>query len=155
MPSSNKIKNTVTILAEPDEISNFIKNTKNLSCLMEDKNEKTDTFQQMDIEVLEDRLGQDIAWQCYENGDVKRSGLFSFGSSSKGTVVRLFLDADDSKGKFLGNIFGIDAETFVLTTLRRLKAYMETGEIPTTEGQPTGKENPEEGDSYARTMLGR
>jgi len=39
-----------------------------------------------------------------------------------------------------GQAAGEDPYSLTLTNLRRLKAYLETGEIPTIEGQPSGRD---------------
>jgi uncharacterized membrane protein len=41
-------------------------------------------------------------------------------------------------GAAIARLFGRDAETEIREDLRRFKRLMETREIPTTEGQPTG-----------------
>lgn len=64
-------------------------------------------------------------------------------SGKLGTVVSLTLEHTTTGGKvaeWIAFIGGEDPETLARINLKRLKAYLETGEIPTTEGQPSGRD---------------
>jgi uncharacterized membrane protein len=41
-------------------------------------------------------------------------------------------------GAAIAKLFGADAETEIREDLRRFKQILETGEVPTTTGQPRG-----------------
>ena len=43
-------------------------------------------------------------------------------------------------GALLAKLFGEEPEMQIRDDLRRFKCLVETGEIPTTEGQPSGRE---------------
>jgi uncharacterized membrane protein len=64
--------------------------------------------------------------------------------AGRGTIVRLSLNYSVPGGKFsewVTKLNGEDPDSLILLNLRRLKALLETGEIPTIEGQPSGRED--------------
>jgi len=61
----------------------------------------------------------------------------------RGTFVSMRTSRDSQHGKVTGVLswyFGGDPKSASYVNLRRLKAYMETGEVPTVEGQSNGRE---------------
>lgn len=63
-------------------------------------------------------------------------------SAQRGTVVRLMVAYDNLAGEIAGKfekLFGKDAEMISRKNLHRLRAFCETGSVPTTEGQPSGR----------------
>ncbi len=102
-----------------------------------------------DVEITEDQPGRLIAWQMYGNKlTLGNSGRISFKEAPKqrGTMVTLEADFVGRKGlqntleiPLLGKVTGLILESWVLETLRRFKALMETGEVPTLTGQPAGR----------------
>ena len=78
--------------------------------------------------IVEDRPGEAIAW------DARLSGSLTFrpAPGDRGTEVRLILEAVRPRRLSKG------LEWQAAEDLRRLKRLLETGEIATTEGQPTG-----------------
>lgn len=62
---------------------------------------------------------------------------------NRGTFVSMRMSRDSEHGKVSGVLawyFGGDPKSASYINLRRLKAFMETGEVPTVEGQPNGRE---------------
>lgn len=84
-----------------------------------------------------------IAWQTVEGAGVPHAGTVRFedAPTDEGTEVTVALEYDAPAGK-LGELYakltGKEPSQQVSEALRRLKALMEAGEIPTTEGQPVG-----------------
>lgn len=63
--------------------------------------------------------------------------------AQRGTIVRLMVAYDNLAGEIAGKfekLFGKDAEMISRKNLHRLRAFCETGSVPTTEGQPSGRE---------------
>lgn len=63
--------------------------------------------------------------------------------ANRGTVVRLMVAYDNLAGEIAGKfekLFGKDAEVTSKKNLYRLKSFCETGSVPTTEGQPSGRD---------------
>jgi uncharacterized membrane protein len=101
-----------------------------------------------DIEITQDQPGQLIGWQVHNKTMIGTSGLISFREAprQRGTIVSLEVDFVGYKGlqntleiPLIGRVTGLFLESWVLETLRHLKALMETGEVPTLVGQPTGR----------------
>ncbi|AFY01930.1 SRPBCC family protein [Bdellovibrio bacteriovorus] len=67
-------------------------------------------------------------------------------SASRGTMVRMLVAYDNLAGEVGGKIerlFGKDAMMTSKKNLYRLKAFIETGHVPTTQGQPSGRDEDE------------
>ena len=101
-----------------------------------------------DVEITQDQPGQLIGWQVHNNTMIGNSGLISFREAPRqlGTIISLEVDFVGHKGlqntleiPLIGRATGLFLEFWILETLRHLKALMETGEVPTLMGQPTGR----------------
>ena len=114
---------SITIGLPPEEIFSFLKNL----------NQTRDKIK-WDIEAVGDESGSTISWKSIPGTKMDISGaiLLSAASAGRGTIVQLIFGPTLSVGKI--------AEAQALISLKRLKAFLETGEIPTTEGQPNGRE---------------
>ena len=94
-------------------------------------------------DIINDIPNELIAWRTTEGSSVASAGSVHFERQSpgRGTVVRVRLQYDPPAGK-LGAAFAWafrDEPSIVIREgLRRFKQLMETGEIPTTEGQARG-----------------
>jgi uncharacterized membrane protein len=96
-----------------------------------------------DAEVTEDQPNALIAWRSRPGADVPNSGVVRFtpAPGRDGTEVTVEIEYAPPGGKLaalLAKLTGKEAGQQVMETLRRFKALMEAGEIPTTEGQPAG-----------------
>jgi len=97
-----------------------------------------------DAETTEDRPNELIAWQSLPGSTVNTSGQVRFrpATGKRGTVVELSMNYDPpggAVGAAAAWMFGQSGEQQVEEDLRRFKAIMETGEIASTEGQPSGR----------------
>lgn len=97
-----------------------------------------------DAEIINDEPNELIAWQSKEGADVANAGTVRFepAPGDEGTEVRVQLEYDAPGGKIaalVAKFTGEEPEQQVAEALRRFKALMETGEIPTTEGQTVGE----------------
>jgi uncharacterized membrane protein len=94
--------------------------------------------------IINDQPGKLIAWRSLDGADVANAGSVRFepAPGDEGTEVTVALEYDPPGGK-LGALFakltGEEGAQQVASTLRRLKALMEAGEIPTIEGQSVGQ----------------
>lgn len=96
-----------------------------------------------DAVIINDEPGRLIAWRSREGADVPNAGSVRFDEAPGGdaTEVKVALEYDPPGGRlgaFVAKLTGEAAGRQVGATLRRFKALMEAGEIPTTEGQPAG-----------------
>jgi uncharacterized membrane protein len=94
-------------------------------------------------EIINEIPGQLIGWRTLDESEVVSAGSVRFkpAPGGRGTEVRVRLQYDPPGGKLGSTIawmFGQEPSQTIREDLRRFKRLMETGEIPTTEGQPRG-----------------
>lgn len=155
-----RIHRSVTINKSPAEIYTFFRNFGNLPFFMKDLISVLVSSETMshwvvqlehgpkvewDAEITEEKYAEMISWHTIGNTEVKQSGTMWFEKAprDRGTIVRLHMSYTIPAGK-LGKLatllVGEDPDSIMLTNLARLKAYLETGEVPTTKGQPSGRD---------------
>lgn len=155
-----KSHHAITISKDPYDVFTFFRNFKNLPLFMKDLIKidilsekrshwtvqvKNGATAEWDAEIIQEIPGELISWSSVEGSEVKTFGTVRFEKAPKdlGTVVTLDMDYAVPGGKLAEFILLFTGETPELlteTNLRRLKAFLETGEIPTTEGQPSGRQ---------------
>lgn len=153
-----KMEKSLTINRSPEEIYAFWRQLENLSRFMQHIQSVTDNGDgishwvmktshdrtlEWDARLIEDKPGQMISWQSLEGADVDNAGSvwFTPATGGRGTVLKVSMKYSPPGGKLgsmLAKLMGDDAEKQMADDLFRLKSLLETGEIPTTEGQPRG-----------------
>lgn len=99
-----------------------------------------------DVEKLSEHANQSVLWKTVGTSSVDHTGAFAIEAAPgrRGTVVTLKMNFEDTRpGKVRGMIryfLGRDPKSEAYINLRRLKAYLETGEVPTIQGQPSGRD---------------
>jgi uncharacterized membrane protein len=98
-----------------------------------------------DAEIVEDIPGRAIHWRTVGDSDIRHGGQVEFrpATGDRGTVAEIHLAYEapgGSAGATLAKLFGEEPEHQVREDLRRFKRLVETGEIPTTEGQSSGRD---------------
>ena len=101
-------------------------------------------------EITADRPGEEIAWRTLDDSGAANAGSVKFEAApaGRGTIVRVSLHYSPLGGALgagLVKLIGHDPQSRIREDLRRFKQVLETGEIPTTRGQPAGR----------RSLLGR
>ena len=94
-----------------------------------------------DSEILTDEPGRRIAWRSV-SGDSNNAGeiVFEPAPGNRGTMVTLLQEFRLGKlANMWETIVGRNPKQSVVENLRHFKALAETGEIPRTQGQPTGR----------------
>lgn len=93
-----------------------------------------------DAEITEERPGELLAWRALPGSPLGLSGSVHFerAAPGKGTLVRLHLESSAGAGIGVQLLRAVTRET-LRQQLLRFKQLMETGEISTTEGQPSGQ----------------
>jgi uncharacterized membrane protein len=96
-----------------------------------------------DAEILADEPGELLAWRSLAGADVDNAGSVRFEAApgGRGTIVRVALQyrpPAGAAGEMLAKLFGEEPSQQIDEDLRRFKWLIETGEIPTTVGQPSG-----------------
>jgi uncharacterized membrane protein len=95
-----------------------------------------------DAQIINDEPNRLIAWRSL-GAEVDNAGSVTFrpAPADLGTevaVTRDYIPPAGKAGSWVAKLFGRDANQLVRADLRNFKRLMETGEIPTTEGQPRG-----------------
>lgn len=95
-----------------------------------------------DAEIVEDRPDQLISWRSLPGAQIHNAGtvFFDEAAAGRGTIVRVSMELASANpvGQAVGKVLAPMTERQVTEDLRRFKQLMETGEIPTTEGQSHG-----------------
>jgi uncharacterized membrane protein len=100
---------------------------------------------QWDAEIINDEPDELIAWRTLEGSDVISAGSVHFTPTSRGeTIVRVRMQYEPPAGKIgaaIAWMFGTEPSQSIREDLRRFKALMEAGEVPTTAGEPRGRQS--------------
>ncbi len=98
-----------------------------------------------DAEIFDERPGEHIAWRSLPGSQVTSTGVVEFidAPGGRGTEVRVTIAYEPLGGSAaaaIARLFGEEPHQQVREDLRRFKEIMETGEVATTHGQPSGRE---------------
>jgi len=151
-------RTTVLLNCQPSEAYRFVRDFDNLPLFMTHIESVTATADRRsrwvalgpmgrrltwDAEIDVDRENEYISWHSLPGSEIRVSGFVAFrhAPGNRGTLLEAFMEIKPLKralaftaARMLGKY-----PNFVLRQdLRRLKALIETGEIPTTEGQTHG-----------------
>lgn len=131
----------------------FVKDLKSVQVLTPKKSHWTVEVKGMtaewDAEIIAEREGEMISWRSVKGSDVDTFGTIWFAPAPEalGTVISLIHDYKVPAKKlteFITKFTGEDPKSLMFTNLRRLKCYLETGEIATIDGQSSGRETENE-----------
>jgi uncharacterized membrane protein len=97
-----------------------------------------------DAEIINEIPGELIGWRTLDGSDIVSAGSVHFkpALAGRGTEVHVRLQYDPPAGKIGATVawlLGHEPSQVIREDLRRFKQIMETGEVPTTKGQPRGK----------------
>lgn len=157
--SSVRVDEALTINAPVEEIYNFWRNFENLPQFMYhlESVTKLDEMRshwkakaplgmtvEWDAEIISEIPNELISWRSVEGADVSNAGSVRFlpSTGGRGTVVKVELRYEPPAGKLgaaVAWLTGEEPSVQIRDDLRRFKQLMETGEIPTIEGQPAGR----------------
>jgi uncharacterized membrane protein len=103
-----------------------------------------------DAEIVRDDPDEGLSWQTVPGSEVTHEGTVRFepSGSGRGTIVRVEMRYRPPAGKVgvqVAKLFGEEPHLQIKDDLRRLKQLIETGELATTHGQPSGR----------RSLIGR
>lgn len=150
---------SVAINRAPDECYAFWRNLSNLACFMEGLERVTALDErrsrwiargpagrrvEWEGEITRDDPGSLIAWRSLPGGDIETEGVVQFQPrpGERGTMVRVALEwrpPAGVAGEAVARLFVVSPAQQLKEDLRRMKQLLETGEVPTTEGQPAGR----------------
>ena len=102
------------------------------------------TTVEWDAEIIEDRINEAITWRSLEGSEVSHTGSIDFtrAPGNGGTFVTVKMEyrpPGGTLGSTIAWLFGEEPNQTIKADLRRFKQLMETGEVVTTEGQPSGR----------------
>jgi uncharacterized membrane protein len=95
-----------------------------------------------DARIINEVDNKVIGWQSLEGSAVATAGSVNFDEDPHGTRVSVHLQYNPPAGRAgaaVARLFGEEPNQTVREDLRRFKQLLETGEIPTTVGQPSGR----------------
>lgn len=109
------------------------------------KNTSLNEAPSVPMKLEEDSANSSLVWRAETSAGFNYSVGFFLepASASRGTVVRMLVAYDNLVGEIAGKLellFGKDAMVTSKKNLQRFKAFLETGHVPTTEGQPSGRD---------------
>jgi uncharacterized membrane protein len=153
------IEKSITIGVSPAELYSFWRNFENLPRFMEDLESVTQldgnrshwvakgpagSTVEWDAEIYNEKEGELIAWRSLPESDITNAGSVHFEEApGRGTYLKVVLNYNPPGGKaaqLFAKLFGSEPGQLVESNLKRLKQLLEAGEIPTTEGQTSGRE---------------
>lgn len=96
-----------------------------------------------EAEVTEDEPGERISWRSLPEADISNAGTVRFEDAPRGdgTVVHVeisYRPPAGDVGALAAKLLNPANRQLVKDDVRRFKSLMETGEVPTIEGQPKG-----------------
>jgi uncharacterized membrane protein len=157
-----RIRETIAINRSPEDIYRFWRNFSNLPTVM-DYLEHVEVFDdrrsrwvskaigaanlEWQTEVVDDEPNRSISWRSTPDSQIETDGHVTFEPLSHGrgtsVTVDMRFDAPGIAGRLLQPFTRLVADMAARRDLRRLKQFMETGEVSTTAGQPAGRRSGE------------
>jgi uncharacterized membrane protein len=154
------VEKSITIAASPEDLYSFWRNFENLPRFMDDLESVTQLDGnrshwvakgpggkkvEWDAEIYNEKHGEFIAWRSLPESDITNAGSVHFEAApgGRGTYLKVVLNYNVPGGKavaLFAKLFGREPGQLVESNLKRLKQLIEAGEIPTTEGQTSGRE---------------
>ena len=165
-----EVGTSMTIECPVDEVYEFWRNLENLPrfmkhlALVEAIDEErsrwvarlpTGITLEWTAEIVEDRPNELLAWQSVRGSDIYNEGFVTFEPvfDGAGTELHAHIIYHPPAGEFGARIAGFFEELqarFVREDLRSFKRLMETGELPTIEGQPSARRRSRGNGRYER-----
>ena len=163
-PQNINIKTTLTVNRPRDQVyafwrrleqlPQFMRHLRKVQVLDETTSEWTASIPRLPgklgtvswkSEIVKDDPGALLNWRSLPGSAIENAGKVAFNDAGKfGTEVHVVISyhaplglVGEKAGKLLNPLF----EKMVREDIRNFKRFIETGEIPTTEGQPVGRSN--------------
>lgn len=169
-PPEVHVTEVVAINAPPAQLYRFWSNLENLPLFMSHVQSVAKTSErtshwvvtgpagatlEWDSEIVDDQEDVRLGWRTLPNSQVHHEGMVTFepAPGSRGSIARvelLYWPPAGKVGAQFMRLLGEDPSRQINDDLRRLKQLIETGEVATTLGQPSGKRS-----LVGRATLGR
>ena len=95
-----------------------------------------------DARIINEVSNKVIGWQSLEGSTISTAGSVNFDQDPHGTRVTVHLQYNPPGGRLgaaVAKLFGEEPNQTIREDMRRFKQLMETGEIPTTQGQSSAR----------------
>lgn len=130
--------NIATIALTPPEVFSACQDSSNITTVLKDLPKGFERFIELNLLNAEETAGDEYAISWETSPDSKVRGTLTFllkkAPGNRGTIISAEATFDILKTN------DADPSVFMNIFLKRMKALVETGEIPTTTGQPSGRE---------------
>ena len=153
------VATTMTVERPADEVYEFWRNLENLPRFMRHlaavdeispglsrwvARLPTGITLEWQAKILEEKPGELIAWQSVQGSDIFNEGYVTFRSvfNGQGTEIHARITYHPPAGEVGARIAGFFEELqarYLREDLRSFKRLIETGELPTTQGQPSAR----------------
>ena len=156
VPHHGKARVAFTIDSSPQEVYNYVREPKNWprflrgiemeagegNFLKLTLGKQANLNIESDAEITDEKSGEYIAWRSWP-GRIQHRGVVHFrrAPANRGTEISVAFEyraPAGPVGRALASLVGWDPEQLVRENLRHLKQLLESGELPTTAGQPFG-----------------
>ncbi len=154
-----RVERSITINATRETVFSFWRNLENLPRFMKHVQCVTKTDEthshwlvagpagqkvEWDAEIINEIPNELLAWRSLPGASVDNAGSvrFEHATAGRGTRITVSLQYDPPAGEIgamVAKFFGNDPAEEIEMELHRLKNILEAGEIPTSQGQPTGR----------------
>ena len=126
------VEEAITISRPRTEVYTFLARAENLPALAEEA-----------VQITRDVPSSELAWRATRGEELMHFGSLGLRDApgGRGTIVCVRLDylpSGGSLGAALAHLMGRSPQRVLADRLRRARSLLETGEVPTTNGQPTG-----------------
>jgi uncharacterized membrane protein len=96
-----------------------------------------------EAEIIDEKTNEWIIWRSLPGSDLSNAGSVEFRTApgGRGTIVTAVMDYEPpagALGRAFATLLGKNPQFALREDLRRFKSLVESGEIPTIEGQPHG-----------------
>jgi uncharacterized membrane protein len=156
------VQQSSTIMRPVEEVYSFWRNFENFPRFMQhlrsvrnidERHSHWEAYAPMgaalawDAEITDERPNAYLVWRSLPDAALPNRGSVEFQTSHRGsgTVINVAIDYAAPAGKLgsvLAKLFGEEPEMQIREDLRRLKQLLEAGEIPTIQGQSSGRRSP-------------
>ena len=126
------VEEAITISRPRDEVFAFLQRADNLPALAGEA-----------VQINREVPGAELAWRATRDEKLMHFGSLELRDApgGRGTIVSVrleYLPSGGSLGAAISHLMGRSPQRVLADKLRRARSLLETGEVPTTNGQPTG-----------------
>ncbi len=160
-PEAVQAKTTITVNKPKQEVYNFWRNLSNLPLFMKhlkeinvvDENHSTWKAKipgglgnvQWDSKILTDKPGEEISWSSMPDSQIENRGTVKFLDAGKfGTEINVDISYHPPAGNIgegVAKLLTPALEKMIKEDIRNFRRIIESGELPTIEGQAKGEKN--------------